>query len=319
MNRTLHMADIGGSDVLKLIDSPVPKPGPGELRLRHEAVGVNFIDIYQRTGRYPPPPQGILGVEGAGVVEALGEGVSGFAIGQRVAYAGPPVGAYAELRCLPASRLIALPDDLSCRRAAASFLRGLTAHMLLFALRPVGPGTSVLVHGGAGGLGQMLLRWGHNLGARMIATVGSPAKVALAEAAGADVVVLRRGDWVGAVREASGGAGVDLACDGIGGDTLLATLESLVPFGIATSIGEAGGRVPPVDPDRLRQGMLSRPSVMAYAADPIRYAAAAADLTAFLRAEPFDPVGAIYPLAEAARAHDDLASGRTTGSLLLIP
>ena len=293
MNRTLHMADIGGSDVLKLIDSPVPKPGPGELRLRHEAVGVNFIDIYQRTGRYPPPPQGILGVEGAGVVEALGEGVSGFAIGQRVAYAGPPVGAYAELRCLPASRLIALPDDLSCRRAAASFLRGLTAHMLL--------------------------RWGHNLGARMIAPVGSPAKVALAEAAGADVVVLRRGDWVGAVREASGGAGVDLACDGIGGDTLLATLESLVPFGIATSIGEAGGRVPPVDPDRLRQVMLSRPSVMAYAADPIRYAAAAADLTAFLRAEPFDPVGAIYPLAEAARAHDDLASGRTTGSLLLIP
>ena len=297
----------------------MPPPAAGEVTLRHEAIGVNFIDIYLRTGRYPPPPHGILGVEGAGVVEALGEGVSGFAIGQRVAYAGPPVGGYAELRCLPASRLIALPDDLSCYRAAASFLRGLTAHMLLFALRPVGPESRVLVHGGAGGLGQILLRWGRHLGARMIATVGSPDKVALAEAAGADVVVLRQGDWVRVVREASGGAGVDLACDGIGGDTLLATLDCLAPFGIAASIGEAGGRVAPVDPDRLRQVMLSRPSVMAYSADPARYAAAAADLIAFLRAVPFDPVGAAYPLADAPRAHDDLAAGRTTGSLLLIP
>lgn len=313
------MAAVGGSDVLRLIDTPVPKPGPDEVRLRHVAIGVNFIDIYLRTGRYPPPPHGILGVEGAGVIEAVGKNVANLIQGQRVAYAGPPVGAYAEQRCLPAERLIALPDDLSCERAAAVFLRGLTAHMLLFALRPVKVGDAVLVHSGAGGLGQMLLRWGRFLGARMIATVGTPAKADVAQAAGADAVVVREGDWAGAVRAASGGCGVMLACDGIGGDGLVQTLDCLAPFGIVASIGEAGGRVPPVDPDRLRQVMLSRPSVMAYAADPVRYANAAADLIAFLRAVPFDPVGATYPLSAAGRAHDDLAARHTTGSLLLIP
>ena len=319
MTQAIRMTAMGGTDVLQVFDQPIREPGPGEARIRHAAIGVNFIDIYHRMGRYPQPANGILGVEGAGTVEAVGEGVTSLSPGMRVAYAGAPVGAYAEERLLPAERLISLPDDIAFERAAATFLRGLTAQMLLHRVRKIGPGDTVLVHAGAGGLGQILLRWGRRLGATMITTVGQPDKVEIARAAGAHHVILRSQAWWEQVREASGGRGVDLACDGIGGPAFARTLDCLAPFGIAASMGEPAGPIAPIALDTLRSVLVGRPSVMAYGADPAHYAAAAADLIDFLRAEPFDPVGAVYPLEQAARAQDDLEHGRTTGSVLLIP
>ena len=314
----------GGAQELRAVACEVARPGPGELLVRQAAAGVNFIDIYQRSGLYPLPRwPAVLGVEGAGVVEAVGAGVSGFRPGDRIAYAGLPVGGYASERVLPAGRAVPLPDGVPDRVAAASMLRGLTAHMLLRRTYPVRAGDVLLVQAAAGGLGQILTRWAKQLGASVIATVGSDAKVAVAQEAGADHVLLHRdADLAEQVRALTDGKGVHFAYDGIGGDMLRRTLACVRPFGMAASLGQAGGPIPPLDVAELgpvRPIALSRPSVIAYANEPDTYRAAAAELFAALAAWLRVPVGAEYPLAQAAQAHADLEAGRTTGSVLLIP
>lgn len=323
MDRVVRMVGIGGVDRLEVAEIAEHPPGPGEVRVRHEAIGVNFIDIYQRIGLYPLPLPAVLGVEGAGRIEALGDGVGGFAIGDRVAYAGAPVGAYATARLLPASRLVALPETIPSRLAAASMLKGLTAHMLLTRTYPVTGGSTLLIHAAAGGLGAVLTRWAKRLGARVIGTAGSQEKARIAAGNGADhVVVGREADLAAEVAALTGGRGVDFAIDGIGGAMLRKTLDCVRRFGTVASIGQAAGPIPPLAVEELgpaRSLSLALPSVMAYAADPELYARGMADLLALMQEGIAAEIGGEYPLAEAACAQADLEAGRTTGSLLLIP
>jgi NADPH2:quinone reductase len=324
MDMMVRMTGAGGVDRLEVAPYAPEDPGPGQIRVRHEAIGVNFIDIYHRSGLYPLPAlPAVLGVEGAGIVEAVGDGVSDLAVGERIAYGGAPVGAYASTRLLPRERAIRLPADIPSRVAAASLVRGLTAHMLLTRIFPVGAGSIVLVHAAAGGLGAVVVRWAKHLGASVIGTAGSPEKAAAAKAHGADhVVVGRTADIVAAVADLTGGRGVDFAIDGIGGDMLMKTLACVRPFGTVASIGQAAGPIPPVPVEALgprRSLSLARPSVMAYSADPAVYPIAAEAVLSAMRAGIVAEIGGEYPLADAARAQADLESGRTTGSLLLIP
>jgi NADPH2:quinone reductase len=324
MVTAIIMARTGEAEVLRPCHVEVPPPGPGEVRVRHAAIGVNFVDIYHRTGLYPLPGlPAIPGVEGAGTVEAVGEGVATVAPGNRVAYAGLPAGGYAQVRNLPASRLVRLPEAIPERVAAAAMLRGLTAHMLLHRVARVQAGQTVLIHAAAGGLGLMLTQWAKRLGAVTIGTVGSAAKAELARDAGLDHAILyRQDDFAAAVRAITGGRGVDAAFDGIGGDTLLRTLDCVRPFGMVASIGQAGGTLPPLalsDLGPRRSLALSRPSVFAYANDSECYAEGTAALFAQLAGGLAVTIGAEYPLAEAAQAHRALEAGRTVGSLLLVP
>ncbi|MGE5478576.1 MAG: quinone oxidoreductase family protein [Bacteroidales bacterium] len=324
MVTAIVMERTGGVEVLRPRQVELPPPGPGEVRVRHAAIGVNFVDIYHRTGLYPLPAlPAVPGVEGAGRVEAVGEGVAGLAVGDRVAYAGLPAGGYAEARNIPAARLVRLPDGISETLAAASMLRGLTAHMLLHRVAPVKPGDTVLIHAAAGGLGLILTQWAKRLGATTIGTVGSDAKAQLALDNGLDHAILyREADFAAATRTLTGGRGVDAAFDGIGGDTLARTLDCVRPFGMVASIGQADGPLAPLDLAEVgprRSLSLSRPSVFAYANNAVSYAEGAAALFAVL-ADGLDvTVGAEYPLADAADAHRALEGGRSVGSLLLVP
>ena len=323
MDTVVLMTGVGGVEKLEVSQISSKQPGPGMARIRNLAIGVNFIDIYHRTGLYPLSLPATLGVEAAGVVEALGEGVIGFSIGDRVAYAGAPVGAYATARSLPASRLIKLPDGIEFRSAAASMLKGLTAHMLLTRTYAVERGTTLLVHGAAGGLGSILVRWAKHLGATVIGTAGSEAKADIARSYGADhVIVGRNADLVSEVGSLTQGVGVDFTIDGIGGDTLLKSLACTRRFGTVASIGQAAGPIPSLaveDIGPIRSLSLARPSVMAYAADLTVYHHAAEALLEMMQKGVCTEIGGEYPLAEAAQAQSDLEAGRTTGSLLLIP
>ncbi|WP_188911796.1 quinone oxidoreductase family protein [Aureimonas endophytica] len=324
MDRDLavRLARPGGIEELAITDWPAEAPGPGEIRLRQAAVGLNFIDIYHRTGLYPLPAPAIPGVEGAGIVEALGEGVTGLALGQRVAYAGAP-GAYATTRRLPAWRAVPLPEAITPQTAAASLLRGLTAHMLLTRTYPVGPGTSLLVHAAAGGLGAVLTRWAKHLGATVIGTAGSAAKAEAARAHGADAVIVgREADIVTELRRLTDGRGVDFVIDGIGGAMLAKSLGCARRFGTVASIGQAAGPIPPLAVEEigpLRSLNFARPSVMAYAAEPATYARAVPEVFAMIGAGIAAGTGPTYPLAEAARAQGDLEAGRILGSAVLLP
>lgn len=323
MTEAVRIHETGGADRLVFETVETPAPAAGEVLVRQRFVGVNYVDVYHRTGLYPLPAMpAVLGVEGAGAVEALGEGVEGLSAGDRVAYALPFTGAYAACRVAPAERMIRLPDTVAEEAAAGSMLRGVTAHMLLHRVHPVGPGSTVLVHAAAGGLGLILCQWAKLIGATVIGTVGSEEKARLAREAGADHAVLyRETDFVTAVLELTGGRGVDVAYDGIGGDTLARTFETVRPFGTVASIGQTGGPVPPVELSQLgprRSLSLSRPSVVTYMADLAAYRAAATafvDLLAEGRIRV--RVGGRYPLAEAGRAHLDLEARRTSGSVLL--
>ncbi len=323
MDRKIQIARPGGIDQLRMSAEAPATPGPGQVRVRHEAIGVSFIDIYHRTGLYPLPLPATLGVEGAGVVEAIGPGVTRLSPGDRVAYAGAPVGAYASTRLLPEARAIALPDDIPAQAAAASMLRGITAHMLLTRTFPVGPGTTVLIHAAAGGTGALLSRWARHLGATVIGTTSSQEKAGLARQAGADhVIVGRDADLVGEVRNLTDGRGVDVAYDGIGGGMLARTLACVRPFGTVASIGQAAGPIPPLDLEDLgprRSLSLARPSFMAYAADLPTYQAAAAAVMDMLRQGISGTLGGAYALEDVAQAHADLEAGRSTGSMLLVP
>jgi NADPH:quinone reductase len=313
----------GGVEQLEVTQAELPPPGPEEVRLRQTAIGVNFIDIYQRSGLYPLPSAAIPGVEGVGVVAAIGAEVTELSVGDRVAYAGAPVGAYASERNLPAWRAVKLPDGLSDEAVASSFVKGITAHMLLRRIYPVGAGTTILVHAAAGGLGQLLTRWASCLGAKVIGTVGAEAKVAIARAAGAHHIIIGRDvDFAKAVSELTDGRGVDVAYDGSGGATLKRTLGCVRPFGVVASIGQAAGPIPPLDVEELgprRSLILARPSVMAYMNDVEDYRRAAAAVLAALASGELEGTGTAYRLREVAQAHADLEEGRTSGALYLKP
>ncbi len=313
----------GGAEQLEVAEIELPPPAAGEIRIRQTAIGVNFVDVYQRSGLYPMPPANIPGVEGVGVVAAVGADVTSLAVGDRIAYAGAPVGAYAVERNLPAWRGIRLPSTLSDARVASVFVKGITAHMLLHRVYAVGPGTVMLAHSAAGGLGQLLTRWAVHRGATVIGTVGSEAKAAIAREAGAQhVIVGREADFAAEVAELTDKRGVDVAYDGVGGTTLSKTLGCVRPFGVVASIGQSGGPIPPIEVGDLgprRSLSLARPSVMAYLNEMQAYRSAADAVLAAIDSGVLKVAGQSYPLSEAARAHADLEAGRTTGALYLKP
>ncbi|MGH8782434.1 quinone oxidoreductase family protein [Paraburkholderia sp.] len=314
----------GDAGVLRQFAHPVPLPAAGEVQIRQTAVGVNFVDIYFRSGRHRLPQlPAVLGVEAAGVVEALGDGVDGVQVGDRVAYGGMPPGSYTNRRNLPAERVVPVPDGVSDDTAAAALVRGATAWMLLHRVRELKPGDTLLVHAAAGGLGLILVQWAKVLGARVIGTVGSRDKAALARAHGLDEAVLyREEDFVEAARAFGGGAGVDYAVDGIGGDTLHRTLGAVKPFGMVASIGAVAGDAGPISLDELgpaRSIALARPSVLGLMRDTVQYRHAAQQalgrVAQGLRVE----IGKRLPLERAADAHRRMEQGETTGSVILIP
>lgn len=314
----------GGPDVMHIADVATPEPGAQEILVRHRAVGVNFIDTYHRSGLYPTALPTGLGLEGAGIVEAVGAGVTRFVVGDRVAYCTGPIGAYAEAHVVNEARAVRLPDAISFVVAGASLLKGMTARYLLRKTFRVEPGHFVLVHAAAGGVGQILTQWAKHLGASVIATVGSDAKAEIARACGADhVIVTTREEIAPRVRELSGGQGVHVVYDGVGKDTWNASLDSLRPLGMMVSYGNASGPVPAISPLSLSQKgslFLTRPTLFHYTATTEQLDETAADFfgavtSGFVRiAQP-----ACYALADAPQAHADLEGRRTTGGLALMP
>ena len=323
MANIIRLLTPGGIEQLEATTIDLAPPGPDEVRIRQTAIGVNFLDIYQRRGMYPLTAEAVPGSEAVGEVTAVGVNVTSVRIGDRIGYAGNPVGAYASERNLPASRAIKLPDDLADATVASGLLKGITAHMLLTRIYPVGTGTLVLVHSAAGGLGQSLTRWARHLGATVIGTVSTEIKALTAREAGAEhVIVGRDADFAREVAALTGGRGVDVAYDGVGGTTLAKTFGCVRPFGVVASVGQAGGPIPPVDVNDLgprRSILLGRPSVMAYMNNVDDYRRSAAAVLAALSAGVLQVSGRAYPLAEAARAQSDLEAGQTSGSLYLVP
>ena len=314
----------GGPEVLCLEEVEIGAPAPGEARVRHHAIGLNFIDTYHRSGLYPLPLPSGIGLEGAGVVEAVGEGVCDLAVGDRVAYAGGPVGAYCEVRCLPAERLLRLPEALSFETGAAMMLQGLTAAYLLRRTYRVQPGDAVLIHAAAGGVGLIACQWAKALGATVIGTVSTEIKAELARQHGCDHVILyTREDVAKRVREITGGEGVAVVYDGVGKDTFMASIDSLRVRGTMVSFGNASGPVPPFEPL-----LLSQKGSLFFTRPILAHHTAKRDELLDLGGELFEKVlaGQVkievnqrYALAEAAQAHRDLEARKTTGSTVLVP
>jgi len=324
MNHAIRIYETGGPEVMRWEELALPDPAPNEARVRHEAVGLNFIDVYFRSGRYPLQPPSGLGLEGAGVVEAVGAAVTAVKVGDRVAYAGGPLGAYAEARNIPADRLVALPPAIDFRTAAAMMLQGMTAQYLLRRTYRVQPGDTILIQAAAGGVGLLVCQWAKALGATVIGTVGSDAKAVLAKAHGCDhPIVYTREDFVARVREITGGAGVPVVYDSVGADTFMKSLDCLRPLGMMVTFGQSAGPVAPLDTQELsKRGslFLTRPTLFTYVAqraDLLRCAGELFDMveSGKLRIE----VNQTYALRDAARAHVDLAERRTTGSTVLLP
>lgn len=324
MPNAIRFHQTGGPEVLQWEDVDVPRPAAGEVRLRHHAVGLNYIDTYHRSGLYPVPLPSGLGVEGAGVVEAVGEGVGGLVSGDRVAYGGGPLGAYSEVRNIPAHRVVKLPDGISFEQGAAMMLQGLTAQYLLRRTYRVQPGDTVLIHAAAGGVGLIACQWAKALGATVIGTVGSDEKARIAHAHGCDhPIVYTRENFAERVREITGGAGLPVVYDSIGKDTFMDSLRCLRPLGMMVLFGAASGPVPPFDLSLLNtMGSLyvTRPGIAAYTAKREDLVAMADEL--------FDVVGSgkvrievnqRYLLKDAMQAHRDLEARRTTGSTVLLP
>jgi NADPH:quinone reductase len=321
--KAMRVYKSGGPDVLQWENFDPGSPGAGQVRVRHTAIGLNFIDIYHRTGLYPLPfPHG-LGLEAAGIVEAAGPDVKSPRVGDRVAYTTGPAGAYADINLVPADRLVVLPEDIDDRTAAALMMKGLTAWYLLHKTFAVKRGHTILVHAAAGGVGQVLSRWGKALGAKIIGTVGSAEKVSIAREAGCDHVLISRQDFVKEVRDITGGAGVDVVYDGIGKDTFMASLDCLKPRGLMASYGSASGPVPPFEPGILSAKgslFLTRPSLMHYTATRAELEEGAGALFDAVRKKIVRAtVTATFALKDAAEAQRQLESRRTTGTVLLIP
>lgn len=324
MTRAIRVHEFGGPEVLRFEEVELPPPGTGEARVRHTAIGLNFLDVYHRTGLYPQGLPLTPGQEGAGVVEAVGPDVSEVRPGDRVAYASGPLGAYSESRNIPARHLVKLPEEIEDETAAASLLKGMTAEYLLRRTFQVQAGHTILLHAAAGGVGLIATQWAKALGATVIGTVGSQEKAALARKNGCDhVVVTEEENFVERVKEITGGRGVNVVYDAVGADTFDGSLDSLKPRGTLVLFGQSSGKVPPFDPSILATKgslYLTRPTLFTYISRREQLVAAASALFDVLRrGEVKVAVNQTYPLAEAARAHADLEGRRTTGSSVLLP
>jgi NADPH:quinone reductase len=325
MSKAIRMYETGGPEVLLWEDCDAGTPGPGEVLLEQSAVGLNFIDVYHRTGLYPLPQlPATPGMEGAGRIVEVGEGVRGLAPGDAVAYAGVPIGAYAERRLMPAERLVRLPDFIDERQAAAMMLQGMTAQYLLRKTYRVEAGDAILLHAAAGGVGLIACQWARALGATVIGTVGSDEKAQLALEHGCDHVIrYREEDIATRVRELTDGQGVAVVYDSVGRDTFAASLDALRPMGMLVSFGNASGPLEPFNPAILGQKgslFLTRPSLMTYTAKRQDLLTSANELFDMVRSGAVRiEINQTYPLSEAARAHRDLESRKTTGSTILLP
>ena len=319
----IQAREAGGPEVLEAVDIPVPLPGPGQILVRHEAIGLNFIDTYQRSGLYPVRFPAVLGQEAAGVVEAMGEGVTRFKLGDRVAYAGA-TGAYSQAHVVAAARAVSVPAGVSSEVAAASLLKGMTAEFLLRRCYPVRSGETILVHAAAGGVGTIMVQWAKAIGATVIGTVGSQAKAELARSFGCDHVILYRDEDVAKrVRELTDGKGVPVAYDSVGKDTFEGTLASLARRGLFVSFGNASGPVPPFPPLRLSQGgslYITRPTMGDYTVTTAELDDSAGALFSMIASGKVKiEIGQRFPLSETRKAHEALQSRDTTGATVLVP
>jgi NADPH:quinone reductase len=328
--QAIRVHQYGGPEVMELEALPVPAPGPGQARVKVEAAGVNFIDIYQRSGAYKLPLPLGLGLEGAGTVEALGEaspdaggGVSGVAVGDRVAWTQIP-GSYATHNLVPADRLVKLPDGLSFKDGAAAMLQGMTAHYLIHSTYPLKAGETCLIHAAAGGVGLLFCQMAKMVGARVIGTAGTEEKAALARSAGADeVIVYTRQDFEAEVKRLTEGKGVDVVYDSVGKDTFAKSLNCLRPRGMLVLFGQASGAVPPFDPQILNAKgclYLTRPRLDVYIESREELEARAGDVLGWIASGKLKlRVEHTYALADAAQAHTDLNARKTTGKVVLLP
>lgn len=313
----------GGPEVMKWEQVPTPQPGPNEALIRHEAIGLNYIDIYFRSGQYKTALPTTLGLEGAGVVVAVGDAVTAFAAGDRVAYASGALGAYSTQRVIATDRLVKLPDAIGFTTAAAMMLQGMTSHYLLHRTFQVQPGQTVLVHAAAGGVGLILCQWAKHLGATVIGVVSTPEKAELAAANGAAHTILGLGNLAAKVKKITGGAMVPVVYDSVGKDSFNESLDCLAPLGLMVSFGASSGPVPPVDISMLSTKgslFLTRPSLATYTAQPADLAAAAAALFEVVASDAVKiHIKQSFALADAAAAHAALEARQTTGSTVLLP
>jgi NADPH2:quinone reductase len=324
MNHAIRIHEYGGPERMVWEEIPLPAPKPGEALVRHRAVGLNYIDVYFRSGLYKAPAlPAIIGMEGAGIVEAIGEGVTEVAVGDRVAYATAPIGAYVEARTIKADRLYRLPEPISFETGAAMMLQGMTAQYLLRRTYPVKRGETIVIHAAAGGVGLIMCQWAKHLGATVIGTVSTEAKAELARANGADHVLLTSEDLSARVKQITGGAMVPVVFDSVGKDSFVASLDSLAPFGVMVSYGNASGPVPPVDIGILAAKgslFLTRPTLATYTARREDLLASASDVAEAITSGVVNiQVNQRYALRDAAEAHRALEARKTTGSTVLLP
>ena len=322
MPKAIRFDRTGGPEVLQFVDVEVGAPGPGQAQVRHRAIGLNFIDTYHRSGLYPMPLPSGLGTEGAGDVVAVGAGVTDVKVGDRVAYAGGPLGAYSEVRNMPADRLVKLPGKISYETGAAMMLKGMTVQYLLRRTYKVQKGQTILFHAAAGGVGLIAMQWAKALGVTVIGTAGSPEKAALAKRYGADHVILyREENVVERVREITKGAMVPVVYDSVGKDTFQASIDCLAPFGLMVSFGNSSGAVPPVALTALKGSLyITRPSLAPHTERRENLVEIAADLMKMVSSGKVRiEIDQRYALADAAQAHRDLQDRKTTGSTILLP
>ena len=323
-SKAIKMMQVGGPEVLQWVDIEVAAPGPDEVRVVHEAIGLNFIDVYFRKGVYPQPLPGWLGMEAAGVIESVGSNVKHVKAGDRVAYAGKPAGAYSQVRVMPAEIVVKLPDAISFEMGAAMMLQGLTVNYLLTDSYKVQAGDTVLFHAAAGGVGLIAMQWLKLLGATVIGTVGSEEKAALAKSYGCDHTILyTKEDFVARTKELTNGKGVNVVYDSIGKDTFMQSLDCIKPRGMMVTYGNASGPVPPIDVGILGvKGSLklTRPTVMTYAHDRSLLEPMSADLfDKVIKGKIKIEINQRYQLQDAAQAHRDLEDRKTTGSTIFLP
>ncbi|SNS41107.1 NADPH2:quinone reductase [Noviherbaspirillum humi] len=324
MTKAIRIAANGGPEVLEYVDVEVGEPGPGEIRVRHKACGLNYIDVYFRTGLYPQPLPAGLGMEGAGIVEAVGQGVSHLKTGDRVAYASRPPGAYAEARVMNAAYVVKLPEGIDFETGAAMMLQGLTVQYLFRRTFPLRGGETILFHAAAGGVGLIASQWARAIGVTMIGTVGSDEKAELAKAHGcAHVINYNTENFVERVKEITGGKGVPVVYDSIGKDTFIGSLDCLAPLGMMVSFGNASGPVPPFSVNELASRgslFITRPSLFNYIAKREDLDVMANDLFSMVLSHKIKiGINQRYALKDVAQAHRDLESRKTTGSTILIP
>jgi NADPH2:quinone reductase len=322
MVHAIRFEKAGGPEVLAWQEVDVGRPGEGQVRLRHTAVGLNYIDTYHRSGLYPLPMPSGLGSEAAGVVEEVGPGVSGLKSGDRVAYAGGPIGAYAESRIMPADRLVPVPAEITDQQAAAMMLKGMTAWYLIRRTHPVKRGETILIHAAAGGVGLIVCQWAKHLGATVIGTVGDDDKAALVKRNGCDhPIVYRREDFVARVNEITQGKKLPVVYDSVGKDTFYKSLDCLAPLGLMASFGQSSGAIGPVDIGILAAKgslFLTRPTLNTYTATRENLLTAACELFQTVASGAVKiTINQTYPLREAARAHRDLEARKTTGQTVL--